>query len=120
MEVKGTIIEIFETKQVTDKFKKREFVLKVVDNPEYPEYIKFEMIQNKCIDLDNNSVGQEVTIQLNIKGRKRTNPQGESQYFNTLQAWKIEGEKSSFQADNEHTAKTDELHTSEEPSDLPF
>ena len=44
MEVKGKLVEIFETIQVSASFKKREFVLEYAENPQYPEVIKFEMI----------------------------------------------------------------------------
>jgi hypothetical protein len=48
-----------------------------------------EFIQDKCDLLDGYDIGQEVVIQLNVKGRKWTDPQGVDKYFNTLQAWKI-------------------------------
>jgi hypothetical protein len=35
-------------------------------------------------------VGQEVDVHLNIRGRSWQNPQGETKYFNTLEAWKID------------------------------
>lgn len=89
MEINGKIEKIFATQKVTDSFQKREFVLEYVDNPKYPEYIKLECIQDKCSLLDGFSEGQEVSVSLNLKGRKWTDPQGNDKYFNTLQAWKI-------------------------------
>jgi len=90
MEVQGKIIEIFDTVQISDSFKKREFVLEYADNPQYPELLKFECIQDKCAILDSFSVGQEVTVSLNLKGRKWTDPQGNVKYFTSLQAWKVQ------------------------------
>ena len=84
------IIEIFETAKVTDTFKKREFVVEYSENPQYPEFVKFEFIQEKCELLDNYANGDEVEISFNLKGRKWTDPQGTVKYFNTLQAWKID------------------------------
>jgi len=89
MEVKGKLVEIFETIQVSASFKKREFVLEYAENPQYPEVIKFEMIQDKCDLLDAYQVGQEVNVAFNLKGRKWVDPKGEAKYFNSLQGWRI-------------------------------
>lgn len=90
MNLKGTIKEIFDTQHVSDRFSKREFVIEYIDNPQYPQYIKFEMTQDKCDLLDQYKVGDEVDVQFNVRGRAWTNPQGVTQYFNTLQAWRID------------------------------
>lgn len=89
MKITGTIEQIFETQQVTDTFKKREFVLMVADNPQYPEHIKLEFIQDKVSILDSYAIGDNVDVEFNLKGRKWTNEKNETKYFNTLQAWKI-------------------------------
>lgn len=90
MNIKGKIIEIGSTQQVTNTFKKREFVVEYSDNPQYPEFIKFEMIQDKCDLLDGFKVGDELDVHFNLKGRKWTDPKGEVKYFNSLQAWRLE------------------------------
>ena len=89
MQIKAKMLEIFEIQQVTNTFKKREFVVEYAENPQYPEFLKFELIQDKCDILDDFSIGQEVEVHFNLKGRKWTNPKGEIVYFNTLQAWRI-------------------------------
>lgn len=89
MEVKGKLIEKFDTTNVTATFKKREFVLEYAENPQYPEFIKFELIQDKCDQLDGFNAGQEINVAFNLKGRKWTDPQGSVKYFNSLQAWKL-------------------------------
>ena len=68
MELKGNIKEIFETKTYGSDFKKREFVLTVADNPDYPQHIKIELIKDKCALLDDCQVGQELTASINING----------------------------------------------------
>lgn len=90
MEVQGKIVEISDTVQVSDNFRKREFVVEYAENPQYPEFLKFECIQDKCDMLNEFSVGQEVTVSMNLKGRKWTDPQGNVKYFNSLQAWRIQ------------------------------
>lgn len=92
MNVKGKILEIQDTQRISDKFQKREFVLEYVENPQYPEFLQFEMIQDKCAQLDSYKVGDQVNVYFNLKGRKWTNPQGQVKYFNSLQAWRLEEE----------------------------
>ena len=90
MDVKGKILEIFDTQDVTNTFRKREFILEYAENPQYPEFLKFELIQEKCDLLNNFSAGQEVNVFFNLKGRKWTDPKGGIKYFNSLQAWRLQ------------------------------
>ena len=90
MNISAKITEIFETTKVTETFKKREFVVEYSENPQYPEFIKFELIQEKCDLLDKYSIGEDIDISFNLKGRKWTDPHGTVKYFNTLQAWRID------------------------------
>ena len=88
MQIDGKILEISEVQEISATFRKREFVVEYVET-QYPEYIKFEAIQDKCDLLNNFKVGDSVDVDFNLKGRKWTNPQGEIKYFNSLQAWRI-------------------------------
>ncbi len=125
MEVQGKILEISDTQQISDNFKKREFVIEYAENPQYPEFLKFECIQDKCNLLDNLSVGQEVTVSLNLKGRKWTDPQGQVKYFNSLQAWRIDpvnGSQAPEAKKTETPAANNQIFSAEDESDddLPF
>ncbi len=90
MNIKAKLLEKSETQQISASFKKREFVVEYSENPQYPEFVKFELIQDKCDLIDAVQPGQEMEIYFNLKGRKWTDPKGEVKYFNSLQAWKIE------------------------------
>ncbi len=89
MEIKGKIKKISETVQISDRFRKREFVVEYASNPDYPQPIQFEMVQDRCELLDPFEVGQQVEIFFDLRGREWTNPQGEVKFFNSLQAWKL-------------------------------
>ena len=89
MQIKGKIHEIGQTENISQTLIKRELIIEYAENPQYPEYIKIEAIKDKCAVLDNFRVGQEVTVDFNIKGRPWTNKQGVVTYFNSLQLWKI-------------------------------
>ncbi|MCR9251032.1 MAG: DUF3127 domain-containing protein [bacterium] len=90
MNIKGKLLEKGETQNITDSFRKREFVVEYAENPQYPEFLKFELIQTNCEQLDSFDAGQEINISFNLKGRKWTDKNGEVKYFNSLQAWRVE------------------------------
>ena len=89
MEITGTIIEIFEEVVVSDKFKKREFVLKVIDNG-YEQEIKFQTTQDKTTILNFVKFNDEVKVLFNLGGRRWTNKEGKTSWFNSVTAWIIE------------------------------
>ncbi len=98
-EIEGKLIEKNEIEQVTDSFKKREFVIeKSVSNngKEFIDTIKFQLIQDKCEQLNSYKLGDNIKVQFNIKGRKWTK-NGQTSYFNNLEAWKIDAVGGNFQ-----------------------
>jgi hypothetical protein len=99
MEIKGKLVEIFATQEVSEKFSKREFVVEYAENPSYPEYIKLEVVNDKVSILDNYKVGDSVDVAFNLRGRSWTDKTGKVSYFNTLVCWKIskEDDKASMQ-----------------------
>ena len=107
MEIRGTIKKISETVQISERFRKREFVVEYASNPDYPQPLQFEMVQDRCELLDPFQEGQQVEIFFDLRGREWTNPQGQVKYFNTLQAWKLVAEKSSANTAAPKPAKTD-------------
>jgi hypothetical protein len=88
MEVTGKIKMIDQTKEVGSAgFKKRDVV--VTTDEQYPQHILVQFVQDKCELLNNYQVGEAVKIDINLRGREWTNPQGETVYFNTIQGWRI-------------------------------
>lgn len=88
MEVTGKIKMIDQTKEVgSGGFKKRDVV--VTTDEQYPQHILVQFVQDKCDLLNNYQVGEAVKIDINLRGREWTNPQGETVYFNTIQGWRI-------------------------------
>jgi Domain of unknown function (DUF3127) len=123
MKAIGKLLEIQATQQVSDAFKKRVFILEHAENPQYPEYISFELIQDRCDLLDSFQPGQDIEVSFNLKGRKWVNPEGATKYFNTLQAWRIESvAPGSSQAPSAAHTSTNSMATTaaNEEDDLPF
>ena len=89
MQITGTLKVKKDLQQITDKFAKREFVVEVMDNPQYPQLVILQFVNDKCSLLDNYQIGDSVEVEFNLRGREWISPQGETKYFNTLDAWKI-------------------------------
>ena len=89
MDITGILKVKNDAEQVSDKFRKREFVL--TDNSsQYPQHISFQLTQDKCGLIDAISVGSEIKVHFNLRGREWTSPKNEGKHFNTLDAWRIE------------------------------
>jgi hypothetical protein len=88
MEVSGKVKMIGLEQVVSASFKKRELV--VVTDEQYPQPILIEFTQDKCDKLNDISVGDTVTVGINLRGREWINPEGEAKYFNSIQGWKID------------------------------
>lgn len=87
MELTGTIKSVFDEKQISANFRKRELVLTTEER--YPQQILVEFTQDKIQLLEDVRAGQQVTISINIRGREWTSPQGQVKYFVSVQGWKI-------------------------------
>lgn len=89
MEVTGKLYEIFETKKVTERFTKREFVVEIEDG-RYPQHVLFQLTGDRCGDLDAHQKGDLVRIEFSLRGREWTSPRGEVRYFNSLDVRRLE------------------------------
>ncbi|WP_248724860.1 DUF3127 domain-containing protein [Seonamhaeicola sp. ML3] len=125
MEVQGRIKVIGETQTFgANGFRKREIV--VTTEEQYPQHIMVEFVQDKTDLLNNYQVGQQVKININLRGREWVNPQGETKYFNSIQGWRIEALQQDTAAGNvppvppmDAFEPAGELNT-DDNDDLPF
>jgi len=89
MEVQGKVKLVGDEQTFgSNGFRKRELV--VTTEEQYPQHILVEFVQDKCDLLNNYKPGQDVKVNINLRGREWTNPQGEVKYFNSIQGWRIE------------------------------
>lgn len=115
--IEGVIKVVKDTVQVTEKFAKREFVVTDSDSM-YPQDISFQSVQDKCAMLDGFKEGDNVEVSFNLRGREWTSPRGETKYFNTLDAWRIEKIAFAPQQNNNEEIQTGDPNN--EDDDLPF
>lgn len=89
MEIKGKVHEIGALQQVSETFKKRDLIIEYAENPTYPEYIRFEALQDKTALFDSLKQGDDVEVSFNLRGRPWTDKTGKTSYFNSLVVWRI-------------------------------
>jgi hypothetical protein len=121
MNITGILKVKKDEQAVSDKFRKREFV--VTDNSsQYPQHISFQCTQDRCSLLDTVNVGDTITVHFNLRGREWTSPQGEIKFFNTLEAWKIDkgAVGQGGQSNYDYNAESVAASQSQEKDDLPF
>lgn len=117
--LKGTIKVIGDVKQITDSFKKREFV--VADKSgKYEQPIQMQLSQDNCAAIDSFKVGEEVEVTFFLRGKEYTSPKdGSVKYFNSLDAWKIDY-AGKHATDLQGAANLIDQKIAAESDDLPF
>jgi hypothetical protein len=129
--IEGKLLKKYDTQQVTATFSKRELVLEVPGT--YVQYVKFELKQAKCGELDAFNEGEQIKVHFNIDGRE-----WQGKYFTNLSAWRIErvgaaqgGGQSNGGYPDDYNPSQNQTHTTSTPvsttlpaqndaDDLPF
>jgi len=81
--IKGKILIIADEVQVSDKFKKREFIIQT--DEKYPKKICFQLINDRVDLIDPYMEGETVLVEYNPESKESNN-----RWFTNLTAWKIE------------------------------
>lgn len=122
-EISGKLHKIFPTDQKSDRFQARDFVL-LLDDEQYPQYIKFQLTQDRCDLIEKYSEGQNIKVHFDLRGREWN-----EKYFTNLNAWRIEpGEGAQAVPDeanfpdlsDEVSFDDDNTSSDNEMDDLPF
>lgn len=125
-DLEGRLYKKFDTQQITEKFKKREFVVEIEDGA-YTQLIKLQMTQNNCEKLDPFNEDDQVKVTFSLRGREYTKD-GRTSYFTNLDAWRIEkagGGNNNAAApaasmDNFPTVADEPAGATDSADDLPF
>jgi hypothetical protein len=108
LEVTGKLLVKYPTQQVSDKFKKREFVLELaeeINGNVYTNFAKMQLVQTKCDILDRFNEGDSIKVSFNIKGNKWERD-GKVNYITNLDAWRIENAGATAQPGNTASAQS--------------
>ena len=83
-EMTGKLHKKYDTENKTDSFQAREFVV-LMESGNYPQYIKFQLTQDRCAALDPFEEGKEIKVHFDLRGREWN-----GKYFTNLNAWRLE------------------------------
>lgn len=120
MEIKGKVHEVGELQQVSETFKKRDLIIEYAENPTYPEYIRFEALQDKTALFDSLKVGDDVEVSFNLRGRPWTDKAGKTSYFNSLVVWRMNVAGSGSSATTTASQAANVNASEDDGTDLPF
>lgn len=118
MKLTGTIKSIGETKEFANNFRVRSLVLTTDD--QYPQTLQLDFTKEKTYLLDEYNVGDSVSIDINLRGREWTSPQGEVKYFNSIIGWRIESNTPIVKEVKEAVTNAQHNPDREVVQDLPF
>lgn len=90
-ELTGKLIVKEDTVNISDKFRKREFVIDVPNerNPDWNDTVKFQTTQDRVDLIEPFNIGDELKVAFNIRGKKWERD-GRVNYFTNLEAWRID------------------------------
>lgn len=120
-EIEGKIIVKDDAQQVTERFKKRDFVIEVENerNPDWNDFIKFQLTQDRCDLIEPIALNEQIKVSFNIRGRK-WEKDGKVNYFSNLEAWRIEKVSATNAVPDMPEFNASDIPPAPEEDDLPF
>jgi len=113
----GKLIKDYGTVEISDKFKKREFVIETEDK--YPQKVKFQLTQDKTDFLDQYKQDETLAVHFNVRGNE-----WKDNFYVNLDAWRLEKIKSesenSAAVQNVQNAGVSKAQNTPNPEDEPL
>lgn len=81
--IKGKVHKIMAEQFVSEKFSKRELIIKTDDK--FPQFIPVTFSNSKMVIVDGLNEGDEVEVSYNIRGREWND-----KYFVSLEGWNLQ------------------------------
>lgn len=113
---KGIVYRVGNVETISEKFRKCELVL-TDGADQYPQYIPFTFVNDKCDLVQNLAEGQEVEVSFSLKGREWTSPQGQVKFFSTIEGFALTAQAPAAFAPGVAPSTPGSGHTDD---DLPF
>lgn len=82
-EITGKLHKKYDSEQKTESFTAREFVIET--SGDYPQFVKFQLVQDRCDALDPFQEGQQIKVHFDLRGREWN-----GKYFTNLNAWRLD------------------------------
>ena len=124
-QITGKVAEVYPVNRVSERFRKREFVIEHKDSSSgqaFVDFIKIQLTQERCDLIDESWLRQEVTVTFNLKGN-RWEKNGMVNYITNLNALSVVRGVSEAEG-GDHAAPLPGLEDAPPPDpeldDLPF
>ena len=91
-------------------------------NPQWNDFVKIQLIQDRCDLLENIQLNEEIKVYFNLRGRKWEN-KGQVMYFTNLEGWRIEKVQPQAEGGEIPPApqyRMEDIPPAAEADDLPF
>lgn len=92
MNLKGKVKLVKDLEVISDKFKKREFVIETEDK--YPQMVIFQTVNDRTSICDSIKDGDIINVEFNIRGKSYN-----GKFFVSLEAWKVNADKEAVSSD---------------------
>jgi len=120
MQLTGTLVQSTKVEQITESFKKCNIILEVDKDTQYPQEINIEVHNDNISKLKGLKAGDDVTVHLNLRGRRYEKAGEPTRWFNTLVMWKIEAAAQASAPAPVSKPAPSPVVAEDEDDDLPF
>jgi hypothetical protein len=84
VELKGTVKVIFAEEKISDKLSKKEIVITIDEDSQYPQDVIVQAINQKIDAISQYKMGDRALVKANLRGRE-----SKGRYYNQLTIWEI-------------------------------
>jgi hypothetical protein len=118
MQITGTLVQKLEKingKSQNGEWQKQEFIISVGDK--YPKNVCLSTWNDKCDDLENIQIGDNVTAELEISSREYN-----GKWYTEVKAWKFQNinQAPKVQENTQQSTQSNSYPKEDEIDDLPF
>jgi len=90
VKLRGKFLAASEIKEVgSNATKIRQFWIDVSEDPQYPNTPELQLINDKCLLVDNLKKGDEIEVSARLKGRRGVDKEGTERVYTNIDAWRI-------------------------------
>lgn len=113
MTLTGIVKQVNKTQVLSEKFSKRELILKTEYETKYPQYLVIQFTNKNVTKLDGINPGELVNVSINLRGREYNGDSG-IKYFNSIEGWQIS------KSDGNAQQPAAQSESNDEPAPFPF
>ena len=89
MQITGKLLLCTPIEQIKDTFKKCNIIIQTDSETQYPQEVSIEVHNDNIDKLKGLAKGDNVTVDINLRGRRYSKEGKPDTWFNTLVFWKV-------------------------------